>query len=167
MEKSFREQRLEELANLPVHPDFEFVIGLPYPLGDSIMVKECPQEEYKTKGGILLPQGERLDHAKIGIIVAKGENCTLPVKEGDTVAFDQVCRFGIKHNDIAYISVASHMVYFILTPKTYLQPHFADFNEKRREKRIKGAEAVAKRDENELDKHTEGRKKTIIFPVSK
>jgi len=171
MEKTFRELRLEELKNLPIHPDYEAIEGLPIPLGCSYIVKECPQEEYKTKGGIVLPHGERLDHAKIGIVYNKSENCILPVREGQVVAFDIMCRFGLKHKGENYISVPEHMLYMIVPPDTFLETRFKDFNEKRREKRIKGAEAVAKRDENELDKHTEIRKAEVtgskIFPVSK
>lgn len=165
--KSFREQRLEELANLPIHADYEPILGLPMPLGDSLLVKECPQEEYKTKGGLIIPNGDRLDHARIGIVYNRGDLCTLPVREGDVIAFDQMCRFGIKHKDIVYISVPSHMTYCILPPETYLETRFKDFSETRREKRRAGAETVAKRDENELDKQTEDRKRTIIFPVNK
>lgn len=171
MEKTFRELRLEELKNLPIHPDYEPILGLPIPLGDAILVKECEQQEYKTKSGLILSQGERLEHAKIGIVFNIGENCTLPIKEGDVVAFDRVCRFGITHQDVNYISVASHMVYFVVPENSYLQAHFKDFNEKRREKRIAGAEAVAKREVNEHDKYTEERKAAVtgskIFPVSK
>lgn len=168
--KNFKEQRLEELANMPIHADYEPVLGLPLPLGDALLVKECPQEEFKTKSGIIIAQGERLDHAKIGIVYNRGENCTLPVKEGDVVAFDRVCRFGITHKDVNYISVASHMVYFVVPPDVYLETRFKDFNEKRREKRKAGAEAVEKREINEYDQKIEERKKDvkgqIIFPVT-
>ncbi len=152
MEKTFKEQRLEELDNIPLHEDFEFIPGLPLPLGDSVLVKECTQDEYKTKGGIVIPGGDRLSHAKIGICMARGEECRLPIKEGQVVAFDQLCQFGIKHNDVSYISVASHMVYFVIPSQTHLQTHHKDFNEKRREKRLAGAKAVEKRDNEDFSK---------------
>lgn|SRR3990167_52364 len=150
--KTFKEQRLENLANLPEHPDFELISGLPIPIGDAILVKECPQTEYKTSAGIIIPGGDTLNHCKIGVVYAIGETCSIPVKLGDTVAFDQMCRFGIKHKDVGYISVASHMTYFIVPPSTYFEPHYKDFMELRREKRLAGAKAVEKRDNEDFGK---------------
>lgn len=155
--EQFKSRRLAELANMPPHKDYAPVPGIFIPNGDVVTVKECSQEEYKTKGGIIMGGSDHLEHAKIGFIINRGEECRLPYKEGDTIAFDRACTFGFHYEGVNYLRVPSYMVYFRVPPKTYLEPHYADFFEKRRESRIAGEKAVRKREDDKLEEKFEHR----------
>ena len=155
--EEFKSRRLAELANLPKHKNYKAIEGMLIPLGDVLTIKECSQEEYKTKGGIIMAPGENLEHARIGWVVNKGELCTLPVLEGQTVAFDRSCIYGFHYEGENYLRVPSFMVHFVVPPKTYLEPHYADFFEKRRESRVAGEKAVRNREDNKLEEKFEKR----------
>jgi co-chaperonin GroES (HSP10) len=155
--EEFKSRRLEELAKLPPHKDYEQPPGMYIPLGDVVTVMECEQTEYKTRAGILIPGVGQLEHARIGWVVNKGELCQLPVKEGDTIAFDKSCNFGINYQGKNYLRVPSYQVFFVVPPDTYLEPHYADFFEKRRQSRIAGEKTVRKRDNDNLEEKFEKR----------
>lgn len=153
----FKAKRLEELANMPAHPDYKPVEGIFIPNGDVVTIKECSQDEYKTKGGIIMGGSDNLEHAKIGFIINRGEECRLPYKEGDTVAFDRSCSYGFHYEGVNYLRVPSYMVHFRVPPKTYLEPHYKDFFEKRRESRIAGQKKAQKRDDDKLNQKFDDR----------
>lgn len=155
--EEFKSRRLEELAKMPPHPKYEPVPGLALPVGDALTVKEVPQSEYKTDAGLIIPGTTRLEHCKLGIVMVKGEMCNVPVKEGDLVAFDPSISIGISHKNVDYLKVPGYHVHFILPPDNYLEPHYADFFEKRRESRISGAKVAEKRDNNKLEQKFEDR----------
>lgn len=155
--EEFKSRRLAELANMPPHPDYKPIPGIFIPNGDVVTVRECSQEEYKTRGGIIMAPGEHLEHCRVGYIINLGEECRLPYKEGDTIAFDKSCQFGFMYEGISYLRVPSFQVFFRVPPKTYLEPHYADFFEKRRESRVAGEKAVRKREDNKLEEKFEKR----------
>lgn len=155
--EEFKSRRLAELAKMPPHKDWKPISGIFIPYGDVVTIRECSQEEYKTKGGIIMAPGEHLEHCKIGYVINKGEECRLPLNDGDTVAFDKSCSFGFIYDGISYLRVPSYQVFFRVPPKTYLEPHYADFFEKRRESRIEGEKAVRKREDEKLEQRFEER----------
>ena len=150
--EAFRDIRLAELNAMPPHPKYAPVEGLFIPIGDCVTVKEIPQSEYKTQAGIIIPDTTRLEHCKLGIVMNRGDQCQLPVKEGDVIAFETMVIFGVTHKGQNYLRVNSYQVYFVLPPENYLEPHYADHHEKRREKRIAGTKAVMKHDAEEFEK---------------
>lgn len=165
--EEFKSRRLEELSKMPPHKDFMPIEGIFIPYGDVVTVRECSQDEYKTKGGIIMGGSDHLEHAKIGFIINRGEGCQLPVKEGDTIAFDRSCSFGFHYEGVNYLRVPSFQVFFRVPPKTYLEPHYADFFENRRESRRKGSKVAEKRDNDKLeqkfeDRDSENKKKDYI-----
>lgn len=153
--EEFKSRRLAELAKMTPHKDWKPAPGLAITVGDAVTVKEIPQSEYKTQGGLIIPDATRLQHCKLGIVMNRGELCILPVKEGDTVAFAPHTCLGITHNGVDYLKVPSYDVHFILPPDNYLEPHYADFFEKRREKRIAGEKAVRKREDEKFEEKVE------------
>lgn len=155
--EDFKTIRLEELSNMPPHKDYEPISGIYIPFGDVVTVRECSQDEYKTKGGIIMGGGEHMEHCKIGYIINLGEECRLPVKAGDTIAFDRSCSFGFNFDGNNYLRVPSFQVFFRIPPDTYLEPHYADFFEKRRKSRNAGGKVVKKREDNELGEKFERR----------
>lgn len=155
--EKFKEKRLVELENMPPHRDYKPIEGMLLPLGDVVTIKECSQDEYKTKGGIIMGGSDHLEHARMGWIVNKGEECRLPIKEGQTVAFDRSCTYGFHYKGQNYLRVPSFMVHFIVPEKTYLEPHYKDFFEKRRESRLKGSKAAGKRDNDKLNEKFDDR----------
>lgn len=159
--EQFKSKRLEELAKMPPHKDFTPIEGIYIPYGDVVTVRECTQDEYKTKSGIIMQSGEHLEHCKIGYIINKGEDCRLPVHEGDTIAFDKHCSFGFQYKGINYLRVPSFQVFFRVPPETYLEPHYADFFEKRRIARLAGQKNVEKLDNDRLEEKFEKRDEQI------
>lgn len=155
--EDFKSRRLAELAEMPPHKDWEPINGIYIPYGDVVTIKECTQEEYKTKSGIIMQSGEHLEHCKIGYIINKGELCSIPVNEGDTVAFDKHCGFGFQYKGINYLRVPTFQVFFRVPPETYLEPHYKDFFEKRRESRIAGQKKAQKRDDDKLNQKFDDR----------
>jgi co-chaperonin GroES (HSP10) len=155
--EEFKSRRLEELAKLPMHESYTPVDGLYIPLGIYLAIKEIDQSDYQTAGGVYIPGAKKLEQCKLGVVYAMGEECKTPIKLGDMVAFDKFCNFGINYKGVEYLRVRLDEIFFIVPPENYLDPHYADFFEKRRESRIAGEKIVRKREDNKLEESFEKR----------
>lgn len=155
--EEFKSRRLAELANLPPHESYSPVEGLYIPLGMYMAVKEIEQEEYQTKAGVWIPGAKQLEECRLGVVYAIGDACDTPIKVGDLIAFDKGCMYGVTYKGVQYLRVGLHEAFFIVPPGNYIDPHYADFFEKRRESRIQGEKAVRKREDDKLEEKFERR----------
>lgn len=130
-----KETILAELENC-YDKNLQVPEGLYIPYGQKLLIKECPQEEYRTAAGIVVPGSNSLQHAKIGVVYRVGEGVQGPIKIGMTVAFDKHVNFGVTHKGESYYSVEEFQVHAIVPPKNYLMPHVPDTEENRRSERI-------------------------------
>jgi len=149
----WKEQRLKELANLKIDDDFNIPIGFYIPFGDGIILKEIVQGEIKTKSNIILGAATtRTIGASLGQIYSIGELVTLPIFEGMKVYYEPQTALRVYVNGIEYVQIAQHNIFGAVPPETHLQPYIASFIDKRREKRLAGAKAVEKRDNEDFGK---------------
>ena len=49
-----KEQKLKELAELPIDADFSIPDGLIIPMGQKVLIKKIPQKAVMTKSGVML-----------------------------------------------------------------------------------------------------------------
>ncbi len=153
----FKQERLSELAKLPIHHTYEPVEGLYIPLGMYMAVKEVEQDAYQTKTGVWIPNAKQLEECRLGVVYSIGESCATPIKVGDMIAFDKGCCYGVTYKGVQYLRVGIHEAFFIVPPDNYVDAHYADFHEKRRKSRLKGAKVAEKRDNEKLEQKFEDR----------
>lgn len=155
--EEFKSRRLAELAKLPVHKSYEPVEGLYIPIGMYMAVKEIDQDDYKTDKGVWIPNAKQLEECRLGVVYSIGESCDTPIKVGDMIAFDKGCCYGVTYKGVQYLRVGIHEAFFIVPPDNYVDAHYADFFEKRRESRIAGQKKAQKRDDDKLNEKFDDR----------
>lgn len=146
-----KEQILAELASL-YDPDFKIPPGLYIPLGQRVLVKEVPQEEYKTNAGIIVNGAANLQNARLGIVYRIGESVTTPIMPGFKVAYDKFALSGIIHDGVQYTDLADYQIYSVVPPENYLAIQVPNTDELRRQDRIDFTKRSQEKTDKEIDK---------------
>jgi co-chaperonin GroES (HSP10) len=155
-----KEEKIAELAKIPIVDGFEMPPGLPIPYGSYIVGRILPQEEQKTISGIILTGGETLK-TFIVLVYGVGESVNYPFKVGTKVLTSKQVTYGFVWEGKEYSVIPEHEIYCTLPPKTYIYPYIKDSNHKRRENRIAGVKAADDRDYNKFEERMEKEEERI------
>ncbi len=69
------------------------------PLGNRILAKKVEQEERRTAGGIVLPEGAKTEKVVRAKVLALGTDESFDVKEGDEVLVSSYAGTEIEHGE--------------------------------------------------------------------
>jgi len=169
-ELTWQEQRLLNLKNLPIEPNFKIPEGLYIPFLDNVLIREVKQGEMKTKTGI--SGASQTIGASIGVIYAIGEGVTLPVSLGMRVYYEPTTKLRVIFEGEEFIQIGQYYVFGAVPPDNYLETKGAlTVNEKRRESRKSGLANANKRDDENIlienDKDAMKKKGSKIFLINK
>ena len=135
-----KEQKLKELAELPIDADFSIPDGLIIPMGQKVLIKKIPQKAVMTKSGVMLLGNEdNLKKSTLGLIMAIGPTVDLegcPIKLGMKVEFTVGLEEDTYHEGQAYLCIDQFHIKGAVPDGNYKHPYFPTKREIRRQEMI-------------------------------
>lgn len=126
------EFELEEM----IDPEFEGIPkGLLIPTGNKVVIKPIKQGQYKTGGGIIIPESTP-EMLQIGILYRTGPLVPEYLKPGMRVAYSKNVVYGFYHNSDFYHNPDVFMIEGIIPPGNYFPGYYPTFEHRKREERI-------------------------------
>jgi len=155
-----KEQKLKELAELPIPEDFMIPDGLILPFNQKVLVKKIPQKSQMRKSGIMLLSGEdQLKHSTLGLVMAIGPTVDLegcPIKLGMTIEFSIGLEEDTWHEGESYLCIDQFHIKGAVPDGNYKHPHYPTNRELRREVMIENTIRASKIADAKIDEITNG-----------
>lgn len=155
-----KQQKLKELADLPVDIDFEGIPnGLLIPFGNKILIRKVHQKAMQSKGGIILAESGDTKRSTHGIIYGLGSTVDLeqyPVKLGMKVEFTIGLEEDTYHDGQAYLCIDQYHVKGAVPEGNYKHPYFPTNRDKRRSEMIDNGKRADKIADAKIDKIQNG-----------
>lgn len=149
-----KEQKLKELANLPIEEGFEIPDGLLIPFGQNLLIKRVAQKERYSDGGVLLLGDQDIKQSLHGLIVGIGPMVDLenyPVKLGMKVEFGVGLHDNTVHKGDSYLCIDAFHVKCAVPEGNYKNPYYPTNRELRREVMIENTIRASKIADAKID----------------
>ena len=154
-----KEQKLKELADLPIEEEFEIPDGLIIPFGQKVLIRRVAQKERYSPGGILMLGDGDTKRSLHDIVVAIGPTVDLescPIKLGMKVEFGIGLEDDTVHQGISYLCIDQFHIKGAVPEGNYKHPYYPTNRDKRRAVMIENTERAAKITDAKLDEIQNG-----------
>ena len=142
-----KEQKLKELASLPIEEGFEIPDGLLIPFGQGVLLRRVAQKERYSDGGILLLGDGDIKKSLHGIVVGIGPMVDLdqyPLRLGMKVEFGVGLPDNTVHKGETYLCVDAYHIKCAVPEGNYKHPYYPTNRDKRRAENIENTERASK-----------------------